>query len=110
MTVDTTETMVTTVDDRITEEEKRVAARIFLTRIHLAIPRHELASKANIDEPTLRMYEHAETPVPASDLVLISRALEVSYDYFYSENVRFGEDESLEYNASQYVPLQAALH
>ena len=71
----------------ISAEDRVIASRLMLARARMELKRGELANLSGVSEENIAAYENATQVVPASDLFMLSIAMGISIEYFYSDAV-----------------------
>ena len=71
----------------VNREEHLIASKLFQARTKMGIDRGELAFLAGITESELVKYENAIEAIPVSTLLVLAKAMGVSVEYFYDDDV-----------------------
>ncbi len=72
-------------DEALSQDEKRISARLLHLRHCLNISIEQLAYALEIEEEELIRYENGKEAIPASIIVLAAIALGVKPNYFYGQ-------------------------
>lgn len=69
----------------ISTQDRVIASRLMLARTKMELKRGELANLSGVSEENIAAYENATQVVPASDLFMLSIAMGIGIEYFYSD-------------------------